>query len=115
MGTSTPAAALLTRARDRIASPERWTTKVSARSAAGRKVSPDSRRAVAWCALGAIDAELARQDGPHRTSWYEIDRVLDRALLGEIDRSSVMSVNDDLGHAAALSLLERAAEIAGAS
>lgn len=49
---------VLKRARERISSIDHWTTGVQARDAFGDSCLPISPRAVRWCAMGALNADM---------------------------------------------------------
>ena len=55
MNDNQKAADLLAAAADLIAKPGAWTQGALARTAKGNRCAPTSRRAVCWCALGALD------------------------------------------------------------
>lgn len=46
---------ILTKAKDKIANPENWTKKRTARNKNGIGVSVTSSEAVCWCSVGAIE------------------------------------------------------------
>lgn len=55
---------VLKAARERIAVPERWTTKAVARNARGGLVKPRSPNAACWCGSGAIVAVTPESEMP---------------------------------------------------
>lgn len=96
-------ATILIRVRDRIADPERWTSRSPARDAAGQSVPPRSQEATSWCLIGAVLMEGGRCGGPEFIH-------LKRAAL-----PSVVSIVNDRGHAHALALCDAAIALAEAA
>ncbi|MPZ68581.1 MAG: hypothetical protein GEU71_03530 [Actinobacteria bacterium] len=90
---------VLQRARARIEDPARWTTCYLARDAQGEHCAPQSKEAVSWCALGALQTEL-RTLGER---YDEIPRIWRLLQPSERFRSTTQ-VNDHEGHAAVLQL-----------
>ena len=91
---------VLTKARDLISSPERWTQGASARSANGCPVRVSCPDAVSWCALGAIEKAAG-----NRNEWLDEMAKL-RAVVG----SSIIRFNDFHTHAEVLAAFDKAIE-----
>jgi hypothetical protein len=98
--------AVLRAARERIAPPERWTTRAYARDKNGLEVEAHSDDAVCWCAAGAVAAELGVSaeavDDPH---------ALNPAITHLVEAAKprlVSARNDKDGHASVLALYDRA-------
>lgn len=93
---------ILRAARARIEDPKNWTTGQFARNAKGDPVSCYSKKAVCWCAIGAVNAE--RTDGSERRA---LDFLYDASerLYGNLD---VSIINDDGDHAAVLRVFDAA-------
>ena len=93
---------ILKAARAKITKPERWTKGEIARNAAGKEVSPRSKEAVCWCALGALQAAAGK-----KCSFIEID---DLAYELTPRWTWIAKVNDhkDTTHADILALFDRA-------
>jgi hypothetical protein len=99
---------ILAQARARIADPARWTRGAWARDAAGRACyHGPGGRAVAWCVVGAIWHEVLAA--------HLVDGALNRELMHAAAHDWTEQVNDFRGHAAALAVLDRALEPAGAA
>lgn len=91
----------LTKARDLIADPKRWTHHALARDSVFRKTVPNSPDATCWCALGAIwkatgDVE-ADNDGAY-------------SALHDVINGSVVNFNDTHTHAEVIELFNKAIE-----
>lgn len=91
----------LVAARALISDPERWTTGVPARAEDGRMCDPDAPAAVRWCAMGALLAVGPIEDSqhPYNALWGAAMTIYD---------TGVVTVNEDLGHAAVLRLYDYA-------
>jgi hypothetical protein len=95
---------LLTQARDLIADENNWTTVFYARGEDGEPLDTGfDPRAVRFCAVGACDRTRASE------AWL---RRAAKELFPTM--SGPASVNDRLGHAAAMQMFDRAIEIATA-
>lgn len=94
-------------ARKLINNPEHWTQGASARDAADFSVSATSKRAVCWCAYGAV----------HKTAGAKrLDRVLN-ALASQLSESDerngdVSTFNDRNDHRDVIKLFDRAIKAA---
>lgn len=93
---------ILRAARARIEDPKNWTTKAFAKDAKGNAVFGDSDKAVCWCALGAVDAEIRGviKIDPAKYLFDVCGRLFD------VDEVSI--VNDRFGHRAVLKLFDAA-------
>lgn len=91
---------VLTEARKLIEKPEHWTQGVSARSRTGRHVSNRSKRAVCWCASGALDRVSYRINA---WTWLEASNALRGYMRGHIEH-----FNDTRTHADVLKAFDRA-------
>ena len=60
---------VLVKARELIATPERWTKEVSAKDAAGKEVSVHSSSASCFCMTGAVDF-VAKRAGVYANAYY---------------------------------------------
>lgn len=107
MKTRSKTAALLERARARIADPARWTQGALARDANGEETCAGYPNAVRWCAIGALYAEQPyryRRDGRDGAI-----RRLARAMGGS-GVGDVYDLNDGRPgtHAAVLAMYDEA-------
>lgn len=89
----------LERVRARIEDPERWCTQVLARNVDGAEVGPENREAVRWCIQGAADREQIPD-----VVWDLLEDTSGR-LYG---LPMPADVNDAVGHAAVLRVLDEA-------
>lgn len=80
---------LLKKARKLIKNFDRWTDGPEAIDKRGREVDPDGRKAVAWCAVGA----LAAYDDTFVT--MRAEEVLDEFAKKMFDYAGVISLNED--------------------
>ena len=96
-------------ARDLISDPARWTKNLFARDKSGKYVNPQSKEAVCFCSLGAIERFAGRK------MLGEFEKHLDdvcKRLFG----TNVISFNDTHVHAEVLALFDAAiAELEGAT
>jgi len=107
-------------ARKLIRNPKRWVKNKYAVDKNGSPVKPTNKRAVAFCALGAVQ----HVDGPGEDLAIEILESAAREeliSLGEIeddlnnqepDEEMIFSVNDEFGRYYVLSMFRRAIKIA---
>lgn len=102
--------AIIRRAREIISDPESWTSGTYARDDQGQSVDPDHRSACRWCALGAIARAAIELDAQPGDGAAAVDRLYEAAE----NMQTVVTTNDQLGHAATLSLFDKAlaAEVA---
>ena len=70
-----------------------WCQKAIARTECGIPTTVDSRRAVEWCAVGAI-RKTVRHFGEHRRVRLELDSM---GALGEIVGDNISRWNDEPG------------------
>jgi hypothetical protein len=96
--------AIIRRAREIISDPEKWTTHEGARDACNNPVSAVSKAAVCWCAAGALDRAAAELGYLGGCEW---GRAAER-LCELTPNNSIVEVNDEEGHAAVLSLFDKA-------
>lgn len=105
---------VLQRARARITDPDRWAFRTVAVDSRNRNVDPRDPKAVAWCAIGAISAEVSpRSLGAAEIAALAVAaRELWPELRGFDDWDAVTEVNDSyaLGHEAVLKMYDRAIE-----
>jgi hypothetical protein len=100
--------AIIRRAREIISDPEKWTQHAGAREASGFEVVPHSTVACRWCAWGAIQ-KAAREivgQGIYVHSLRAAAR-LDTNIV-QSGLHPLFAVNDQQGHAAVLSLFDKA-------
>lgn len=108
---------LIRRVRARLAAPERWCQRVTARDAAGLPVDPMSQRAVRWDIGGAFTRE--RADGAWGVPLRVVvvfDRLLSRApwVRSRHEPCARWQDRPDRTHAEVLALLDAvAAELGG--
>jgi hypothetical protein len=93
----------LTKARELISDPARWTQGEYARDAKGAEVKPGSKYATCWCALGAVRKVTRRDSAAHG--------VL-TALQKHCEGPTVTLFNDGHDHADVLAMFDRAIESA---
>lgn len=109
MWTLTPKQAL-TKARDLISNPDRWTTGHYARDDKGNGCDTLDERATCFCAVGAL-AHVNRQDLGFDTDMPGLE-VLQQAA-DDLFEASPPAVNDHRGHDAILRVFDHAIEQAG--
>ena len=103
---------VLIRARQRITDKRRWMRYGLASEGPNCKrlvCAPGDPRAVRWCAVGALEAELSTaRTGPK--GWqFTLDQALYEAALVRLSEAGdVMGTNDRRGHAAVLALFDAA-------
>jgi len=100
----TPLAALLTRARDRIADPARWCQAVEATDETGMRCDATSPNAASWCAVGALNVS----SGHRNATFYAARKALRDSARQLTDYIDVDDVNDTLGHAAVMRVYDAA-------
>lgn len=98
---------LLKAARAKIADPKHWTRYRLARNARGNEVRPTNKRAVCWCAHGALRAVGIPLYAPEEILLFE--------AAGELFKLEPYAVNDQRGHAAILGVYDLAIAKAEAS
>ncbi len=87
----------LVASRKKIENPENWMQGALARDANGALVEPASKRAVCWCAIGAIQAAA-----------WPCDYPVARKLETYIEPLLVDEFNDSSTHDQVLALFDRA-------
>lgn len=105
---------------DRIELPEHHTVGAAARTEDGIEVPPTDPRACAWCLLGALRAELAREPAnDHELHLVMLQRLADAAaeLWPELPHRLLPALSDDgipelglTGHQAVRLIVDRAVE-----
>lgn len=90
---------LLQQARTLIEHPEHWTRDTLARDAYGAWTGCRDRGAAAWCAVGAVYNVCG---GAHRPAADRLCATLDDVARRYFGWTGVSSLNDFLGHSAAL-------------
>jgi hypothetical protein len=88
---------ILREARALIADRNRWTARVVARNADGFACHPCAAEAVRWCALGAI----------HKVAAGGKSAEIAFAAILDIEHRDIAVVNDYIGHADVLAMLDR--------
>ena len=106
-GRSATARNVLIRARARIADREHWTTGALARDADGNEVVPRDRRAVDWCALGALYRVTTPVKGHRSASELLAAEIDGRLAVGDLDYT-ITNFNDSHTHKQVLALYDRA-------
>jgi hypothetical protein len=102
-----PTVAVLKTARGIVANKETWTEGAYARDAAGRGALYHDPAAVRWCAVGAI----LRATELHGLDINDSDPLRDalgRIALRKYNRGSIVTVNDQEGRKAVLSVFDAA-------
>jgi hypothetical protein len=97
------AAKVLRAARKLIEQPEAWTKEYIAQDAHDNWISPLDKRAVCWCALGALER------ASHRLG---ISGDLACGLLGRAIRGSIADYNDTHTHKQVIGRFDRAIALA---
>ena len=80
MNDNLKAADLLDKAAELIAQPGAWTQMAYARNAEGNPCSPRSRKAVCWCAMGAL--QRAHRTRTHSTPYDLAENMLNAMTRG---------------------------------
>jgi hypothetical protein len=96
--------AVIRRAREIISDPVKWTQGSFARDKYGNTIEPISPYACRWCALGAIARAAKDLDVRPGDGAAAVDRLYD---ISDGMRT-VVSINDNAGHAAILALFDKA-------
>jgi hypothetical protein len=103
---------VLIRARERITDKRRWQRDGLASEGPNRARlarAPGDPRAVRWCAVGALEAELTTARPSPRGWRLIVDQALyDAAMTRLQEQGDVMGINDRKGHAAVLDLFDAA-------
>lgn len=90
---------ILRRGRERIATPDKWTKGAAARTSTGRRCMETSPRAVCWCMIGAINAELGG------LGWRAVEPAREALGVGYVPR---FNDNPATTHADVLAAFDRA-------
>lgn len=93
---------ILKRALKRVRNKKRWTQGVIAEDEDGRWINPRSKRAVRWCASGAIRAE------GNSLLTARAEALLDSVAKSMYKLLDIVAVNDTLGHEAILKVYKEA-------
>lgn len=102
---------VLRAAKQIISDPSRWTCGEYARTSRGKCIGVECDAAVSFCSIGALASALGSDvDAAENSAAY---KLLHRVATEE-SYWSVASLNDQGGHAAAMSMFDRAIEIASA-
>ena len=104
---------VLIRARERISDKRRWQRHALASegpNGARLVCAPGDPRAVRWCAVGALEAELSTSIRTSPTGWrFTLNEPLYAHAMSRLQQvGDVMRTNDRLGHAAVLALFDAA-------
>lgn len=95
---------VLTKVRERISTPERWTTQFFAKDINNLWVDMDSEKAVCWCLSGAIYVETT----PDRNRCWVINKLLNTKIIEytnyRYDR--FIGFNDSSTHTEVLAFLD---------
>ena len=106
-GRSATARNVLIRARARIADREHWTKGTLAADGDGNEVLPKSRRAVRWCALGALYRVTSPVKGHRSASELLAAEIHGGPAFGDADYR-ITEFNDSHTHKQVLALYDRA-------
>jgi len=93
-------------ARELISDPERWTQRAYARNSSFICVDSSSRHACCWCSLGALRKAVAESGDGFTTLAYLENRLNKSANRLYPEQKNIISVNDTIGHAAALRVFD---------
>lgn len=99
------ASEILRAARSLISDQACWTQGKAARSASGREVMPSSKRAVCWCAQGAVERVSSSQ---FETASEALEALRRFAPSFDPSFSEPFEVNDVFGHEATLQMFDLA-------
>jgi len=103
---------LLTKARTVIADPAHWTTGTYARDADGVATQADSPYAKCFCTYGAVQRAAVELRARPASVNEAYQALQDQAHTGSWSYHTVATINDQLGHEAALKLLDHSIEAA---
>jgi hypothetical protein len=107
-----PVTEVLIKARERITDRRRWQRHALASEGpnTGRLVcAPGDPRAVRWCAVGALEAELTTARPGPKGGRFTLNEPLYAHAMSRLQQvGDVMRTNDRLGHAAVLALFDAA-------
>ncbi len=98
---------VLRAARKLVADPDTWTSLSLARDVANNHVEVNSAYAVRWCATGAVD-RACYLFGVSQVDAVPLHEALDRTAKLKHGNHQLISVNDNFGRKAALSILDAA-------
>jgi hypothetical protein len=99
--------AIIRRAREIISEPDSWTQGESARNRSGEGVGAADYAACRWCAWGALYKAAYEMDLPGET-YKRADAAADLLPPAWEGFFDLVVINDTLGHAAVLSLFDKA-------
>lgn len=88
-----------------IKDPDRWCTRAMAVDKRGDSVAVNDRDAVRWCAFGALKKYSPTKWASAAPAPHSLDRIV-AELYGP--SHTIISVNDNLGHAATVAVFEKA-------
>ena len=112
---SKQAAEDLKAARSLITDPSKWTVGWFARDAAGNKTSACGPEAVCFCTAGALIRVVNDDHGRYFAAREYIYAYTAEKYGYEMHGGDISAINDGLGHAAALDMLDKAIALAEAS
>ena len=95
---------ILKAARAKIADEKHWTKGAEARDVAGKSVSPQSRKAVCWCSLGALSASAM----PYSFAAYSFAALGFVQAIMNSQSKGVSRFNDSHTHAEVLAAWDAA-------
>jgi len=95
-------------ARESISDPARWTQCVDARTETGKAVRFDDPDAVRWCLMGAVWRSAQKLNKPYRVWDASYQSLKDAARRLKMFYILPTTINDVVGHAAVLNLLDEA-------
>lgn len=99
------AVSILRDARALITDPTNWTVGVDARSKTGRSVAPSSKRAVCWCAQGAVERVGVVGSDEFRRAFKAMSRAATKMMGGFTEP---FEINDTVGYEATLQMFDLA-------
>jgi hypothetical protein len=98
---------ILIKARAKIENPDNWLTGLTAMDSSGNSVFASDPKACKWCLGGAVESLIPERDPSGVLySGRQYLAALDRLALKHHNKSTFVLVNDDIGHEAALKLLD---------
>lgn len=70
---------ILIEAKKKIDTPEKWTKRTLARDSKNQEVDFDSKNAVCFCSIGALEVEF-REKGIPNSTWYSCIKALNAGM-----------------------------------